>query len=126
MTVAAQKRVKDALKSIEDAQRYLASLAKGADIPMTPEDLAKAVETFRAALTENQAAANALVLAVLGDEPCPVSLFKPWASYAQIRLWSKRETDRLETEVLNGKLCVKPTAFFATLKKLGKAKEGQE
>lgn len=72
-----------------------------------------------AALKKNQEAANALVLAVLADEPCPVSLFRPWASYAQIRLWSMSEKKPLSTVKLNGKLCVKPTDFFRALRDLG-------
>lgn len=111
---------KAALEAIEQAQDYLRTLAAGAEIPVTPADLRQAVEDFRDVLLTNQAAANALVLAVLADEPCPVSLFRPWASYAQIRLWSKRPgADRLPTLILNGKLCAKPSHFFAALKTLG-------
>ncbi|GEM_PF-3969859 len=114
--------VKNALRSLEVAHDYLVTLTKGAEIPITPKDLHKAVDEFHEILVSNQAAANALVVAVLGDEPCPVSLFKPWASYGQIRLWSKRtDGDRLVTEILNGKTCVRPSAFFVALKTLGKA-----
>jgi hypothetical protein len=124
MSSKAQRDAREALRQLDTTRKYLEALAAGADIPVTPDDLRQAIKDFRATLVTNQDASNAMVLAVLQDEPCPVSLFKPWASYAQIRLWSKRtDDDRLETELLNGKLCVRPRAFFAALKKLGKPRE---
>ena len=122
-TATQEKRgeARSALEAIRTAERYLAAIARTGEIPTTPEDLAQAVAEFRGALSANQAAANALVLAVLNNEPCPVSLFKPWASYAQIRLWSMRDDEhRLTTELLNGKLTVRPVDFFRVLKALGK------
>ena len=118
-----KREARSALEAIRTAERYLAALARSGEIPTTPEDLAHAVAEFKGALSANQAAANALVLAVLNNEPCPVSLFKPWASYAQIRLWSMRTDEhKLTTELLNGKLTVRPVDFFRALKALGRAK----
>lgn len=117
-----QREARAALEALRTAERYLAALARTGEIPTTPADLAQAIEQFKSTLTANQASANALVLAVLNNEPCPVSLFKPWASYAQIRLWSLRNDEhRLPAEVLNGKLTVRPVDFFRVLKALGKS-----
>lgn len=113
---------KEHARNAAKAAEFFVGLAKAGQLPVTSEDFRERVEEFFAKLDERQGVANALVLGAIKDEPCPVSLFKPWASYDQIRLWSKRDdADRLETEVLNGKLCVKPSAFFTALKKLGRA-----
>lgn len=111
---------KDAISSLKRAEQFISELQEGAKIPVTPDDLKRGIEEFSATLKKNQDAANALVLAVLADEPCPVSLFRPWASYAQIRLWAMRDKKPLPTQKLNGKLCVKPTDFFRALREHGK------
>lgn len=64
---------------------------------------------------------HAMVLAVIADEPVPVSLFRPWACRATIWRWSTQvEKDRMPTELLNGKTCVRPSDFFAALKLHGR------
>lgn len=112
---------KEHAKAAERAGEYFAMLAKAGELPFTPDDFAARVKAFYAELDKRQEAANALVLAALQDQPCPCALFKPWASWDAIRNWSRKETDPLPTELLNGKLCIKPSDFFRAFKLHGKA-----
>lgn len=117
------REVKEHAAAAKRAAEFFTLLAKSGDIPITPDNFKERVEEFFANLDERFGAANALVLAAHRDEWCPVSLFKPWASYATIRIWSMSiGPDRLPTQLLNGKLCVQPSAFFKALHRLGKAK----
>lgn len=111
---------KEHAKAAERAGEYFAMLAKCGELPITLDDFEARVKKFYAELDERQAQANALIFAALQDQPCPCALFKPWASWDTISAWSKKETDPLKTELLNGKLCLRPSDFFAALKRHGK------
>lgn len=116
---------REALRHAEMAQQaaeYFRLLARGDALPFTPIDFEVRVKEFFARLETTHDASNALALAALRDEPVPVSLFRAWAGYDMIRRWSLVEgPDRLETELLNGKRCCKPSAFFKAFRTLGKA-----
>lgn len=53
---------------------------------------------------------RSFVLAMLSDEPVPISLFRPWASYSQFKRWQKAKLISLHKA--NGKLCCRPKEFF--------------
>lgn len=130
MAVASQstsaRSAKDHAKAVQMAGEFFAMLAKSGELPITPEDFERRVKEFFTRLEDMQNVSQALTLAALNDELCPIALFKPWASYSVIRQWSMRtDADRLETQMLNGKLCVRPSAFFAAFKKLGRATKEQ-
>lgn len=60
--------------------------------------------------------AHAFSLAVMADEEMPISLLRPWASYESFRKWEKAEKITLTRR--NGKVCVRPSVFFAFWKTL--------
>jgi hypothetical protein len=55
-------------------------------------------------------ATHAFALAVMKDESMPISLLAPWASYDRFRQWEI--SGKLTLERRNGKVCVRPSAFF--------------
>lgn len=116
---------REALRHAEAAQQaaeYFRLLARGDALPFTPVDFDVRVKEFFERMNVNLQASNALAIGALRDEPCPVALFEPWAGYKTIRRWSLvKGPDRLETELLNGKRCVRPSLFFKAFKSLGKA-----
>lgn len=112
---------KEHAAAAERAASYFALLAKSGELPLTPDDFAARVKEFYGELDKRQAQANALVLAALQDQPCPCSLYRAWASWDVINQWSKKSVDPLPTELLNGKLCIKPSDFFRAFKTHGKA-----
>ncbi len=62
-------------------------------------------------LREERKHMQTMLLAVLSDQPVPVSMFKPWASY-----WAVNKAERdgaLTLERRNKKLLIAPSAFFA-------------
>jgi hypothetical protein len=112
-----------AVRAIAAAHSYLEAISKGEHIPLTPADLRQAIDDFKAVLKKHELRTNAWVLAVVQDQPCPQSLYAPWASVPQIWYWRKAEKDPLPTVELNGKVCIKPTDFFRALAVHGKPKE---
>ena len=111
-------------RAAQAAAEYFALLARAGELPITPDNFNERVKAFFFELNERHESATALVLGVLEDQPCPCALFKPWASYPTIRLWAMRPgADRLPTQLLNGKLCIRPSDFFAAFKLHGKAAE---
>jgi hypothetical protein len=63
-------------------------------------------------------ATQAFALAVLKDEPLPISLLAPWASYVRFRQWEL--AGKIKLERANGKVCVQPSVFFAFWRSLPK------
>jgi hypothetical protein len=119
-----KRRARNALQAAREVERYIEEISGfSADVQITRKEFDAAVAEVRK-VAKDALRWQAFSLAVLEDEPCPVSLFKPWASYAQIRLWSMRPKDQapLRTQLLNGKLCVVPTEFFSALKRHGRAR----
>lgn len=108
-------------RAAERAADYFAMLAKCGELPITPDGLTEHARAFFKKLDAREEQCVALVLAALEDQPCPCALFKPWASWDTITAWSKKSVDPLPTQLLNGKLCVVPSQFFAALKRHGKA-----
>lgn len=111
---------KEHAKAAERAAEYFSLLAKCGELPITPDGLTEHARAFFKKLDAREEQCVALALAALADQPCPCSLFRPWASWDVINAWSKKETDPLKTELLNGKLCLRPSDFFAALKRHGK------
>ncbi len=83
--------------------------------PIDPAELAR-LEKLAEALDRDRRESRALALAVLTDEPVPVSLLKPWASYAAFWKWEK--AGKLTLTRANGKVCVRPSHFFALWRSL--------
>jgi hypothetical protein len=120
----------DSLQSKADAKNHAAAIAKAAEffsaaakrgeLPLTPEEFETRVTEFYRGLEAKLELSNALLLAVQLDQPCPQSLFAPWASTAAIWQWRKAEKNPLPAVSLNGKVCIKPSDFFAALKTHGK------
>ncbi|HEX2100601.1 MAG TPA: hypothetical protein VHF69_08065 [Candidatus Synoicihabitans sp.] len=79
------------------------------------------IERVSKDLQRERERAHALALAYLADEPCPLELFRPWASRVTVWRWTKAKEEPLATELLNGKVCCRPSAFFRALKKHGRA-----
>ncbi len=99
------------LTLLEDARRLAEQVASN-----DCADSGDEVERLAAEGRKMQQAAMVLVLAFISDEPTPISLFKPWASYSQFRIWEGEGTLKLTRR--NRKVCVTPSAFFAVWRKL--------
>lgn len=98
---------------IRDALATVSTFLDDRDKLVDAEDFEKRVAQ---AVAESRQAIESFVLALMADEYVPVSLFKPFAGYDKFYRWSK--DGLLKTEKKNGKVCVKPRAFFAFWKSL--------
>jgi hypothetical protein len=115
-------QAKDHAHAMEQAADFIRELARRNELPLTEKEFNERVEAFYASLKKQLSAANALLLAVIKDEPCPQSLFEPWASAPTIWQWRTADAHPLQSECLNGKVMIRPSAFFAALKFHGKPK----
>lgn len=114
----------DHAKAVQRAADYFAQLARGGELPFTPAGLERRAKEFFNRMDEKLGASNALALAALHDLPCPQSLFAPWASPSVIWQWRRAKVDPLPVEILNGKVMLKPSAFFAALRQHGIRQQG--
>jgi len=106
--------VKKQLVSLERLQRTLREAQSM--VTMVSEETAGqalTIEQQQRAFVREVAAQNAaFVLAYVCDEPCPLSLFKPWASARRIKQW--RDQGLLKScQMRNGKMTCLPSEFFA-------------
>lgn len=116
-----KREAKDALRALREAERYLEEITKfNAEIQITRTEFDALVVELRGAQREMHGW-RALALTFLDNEFVPVSVFRVWASYAVIRLWSRKPQDPLETRRLNGKLTCRPGDFFRALHRHGDA-----
>ena len=99
------KKREQVLNALREAESFITALGPQADAP--PQERA-------------QAEVSAVLLALVADELCPASLFRPWASARRIRQW--REHGVLNVSVVNGKNCVRPSDFFALFNALSGGK----
>jgi hypothetical protein len=111
--------------ALTQAADYVAELARRSELPLTPAEFDERVEAFYAQLDAKIAVSQALVLAVLADEPCPQDLFSAWASESVIKTWRRAEKNPLQVERLNRKIMIRPSAFFAALREHGKAEDAK-
>lgn len=79
-------------------------------------DDASLADRLRAEARRHEQFINAFVLAYISDQPSPISLFRPWASYGSFRRWEL--TRRIKLHRANGKVCVEPNEFFRFWKTL--------
>lgn len=56
-------------------------------------------------------ASSAMVLALLAEEYVPCDLLRAWASRRRFQQW--RDAAGLDVAVIHGRLCVRPSDFFA-------------
>lgn len=114
-----KRQAKDALRALNEARDYLTEVTSfRGEIPPTRAEFDAAVFEMRELRTE-YLEMRALLMAYLEDEPCPQQMFTAWASTPRIRDWRNAETDPLPTVELNGKVCIRPSDFFAALKRHG-------
>ena len=107
--------------AVAEAARHFQQLAASGEMPLTPAELQAALGKMAARVESCVEQLPAMELAAKLDAPLPVACYRPWASYAVVRLWAMRkDEDQLPTALLNGKLCVKPSDFFRALAKLGR------
>lgn len=109
--------------AIAKAASFIAELAQRNELPLTPAEFEERVSAFYRGLEQKLGASNALLLAIVADEPCPQSFFAPWASASVIWQWRSAENDPLPSVSLNGKVCIRPSDFFHALKTHGSAKD---
>jgi len=106
--------------AMERAADYFAAAARRGDLAVSPKEFDARLKAFFESLHTRLDASNALVLAVLEDQPCPLDFFKAWASPGQIWLWRRAENDPLPSITRNRKVLVKPRDFFRALDVHGK------
>jgi hypothetical protein len=114
-----KRRAKDALRAVNEARDYLMEVTSfRGEIPPTRAEFDAAVFEMRELRIE-YLGMRALLMAYLEDEPCPQQMFSVWASRPRILEWRNAEKDPLPAVELNGKICVRPSDFFAALKRHG-------
>ena len=101
-TVAKQ----DALRSLEEVR---AVLVQRIEHPANPSDVASLI-ALRREIEQDRREAQALVLAVLQDQPCPIALYRPWMS--RVTFWNQEQAGKVTLERRNGKLLLRPSDFF--------------
>jgi len=106
MSLPKDKRAK-ALHALKEAEEYISG---GAEV-ISDEAMAL-VDMLKREGEAIKQAGTALVLALIKDEYTPAELFKPWASVKRIRQWRDDPAIRLDVQVMHGRCCVKPSAFF--------------
>jgi len=119
-----KRQAKDALQSLREAERFLEEITRfGAEIQLTRQEFDALVAELRA-MRKELLGWQVLAVSLLENEFVPVRVFKPWASYSQIHIWSKLPADQspIETRLLNKKSCCRPSDFFAALKRHGRAR----
>jgi hypothetical protein len=82
-------------KAIGTAAEFFAALAKRGQLPLTEGEFSDRVNEFYRRLEAKLKLSNALLLAILSDQPCPQGLFAPWASTGAIAIWRKAEKNPL-------------------------------
>jgi hypothetical protein len=98
-------RKERAMRALREAEAYISGIRDDVD-----GDAKTLMETLRGELQQAKAAPTALLLALLADEPCPATLFAPWASSKRIRQW--RDSGKLSAVIKHGRTCVRPSEFF--------------
>lgn len=99
-------RKKELLALLARAQAIAQSMTTAA----ADEDASQA-ERLQAEAQRMQQYSTAFTLACIANEPAPISLFKPWASYSRFRQWE--QAGKLPLRRINRKVCCTPSAFFA-------------
>lgn len=118
-TLKGKAEAKEHARAITAAAEFFAAAAKRGELPLTEAEFEARVKEFYAKLEENVKLSNALLLAVLRDEPCPQVLFAPWASTHAIWQWRHATKDPMPAQMLNGKVMIRPSDFFAALRRHG-------
>lgn len=83
------------------------------------DDARKLVDVLMEEGQRVQRAGLSLVLSLLSDEYTPLELFKPWASVRRFQEWRDDPAVKLDVILRHGRLCVKPSVFFAHWHTLG-------
>ncbi|RMH26831.1 MAG: hypothetical protein D6692_08525 [Planctomycetota bacterium] len=96
------QRARTAIQELETLLAEATSAAQTCD-----DEQERTLRQREAALTQHT---HRLVLALLQDDPVPISLLRPFASYEQFRVWERQGRIRLTRA--NRKVCVKPGEFF--------------
>ena len=121
MPTTSQDTLREHAKAAHAAAEFFQQLARNADLPLTEQAFEERVRQFVTDLDKRLALSNAIVMAVLRDEPMPQSAFALWASPSVIWHWRNAKKNPLPTVELNGKIAIKPSDFFTALKLHGKA-----
>lgn len=119
--VHTKEAVRAQAESLLQAAEFFQTLARRSELPLTPDEFDARVKAFYEQLDEKLALSNAIVMAVLRDEPMPQSVYSPWASSSMLWQWRAASEHPLPFSVFNGKVMIKPSDFFAALKHHGKA-----
>lgn len=112
ITADKRNRLLNALKEVDELLR--------SEREVVGDDARKLVDVLVDEGRKLQKVSSTLIMALLYDHYTPADLFKPWASKKRITQWRDDPEVKLDVIIRHGRLCVKPTAFFAhwnTLKK---------
>lgn len=105
------------IAAIESVKKLAEELTAGnADEALT------LVEQLKAEGNRAMQQAVILSLAYITEEPTPISVFKPFASYAQFRVWEGERKITLLRK--NRKVCVVPAQFFKLWRTVKDAPKG--
>lgn len=89
--------------------RELEAMIAGLDEQQSAEGKAL-LERLQDEARRGRQEALAMVLALIADEPVPVSMYKEWLSYSA--LYAHERAGRIQMERIHGRACLKPSVFF--------------